>query len=595
MPAVDRRSPRCAPRRVRPVDDRSGGAQTHLNTMNLLPRRRLSLTALTAIVALWCLLVLNLPLWSHLLGLRPLTGPREFAFLLSFAMLAGLIINLFLTPLTLIRPLAKPLLAAVLVLAAAASYFIDVYGAVIDKVMIRNVLETNATESTELLSGRMLLQVALLGVLPSVLVFRTSIAERGWRGELRDRGIAAIATLALLGGIAPLFYQDYASLLRNHRELRHMLVPVNFLAGLGSHIGEKLEPPQAYTRIGEDARRPDPAATGEARKPLLVVLVVGETARAANFQLGGYARPTNPALSRIDDLVYFRDVSSCGTSTAISVPCLFSDLGRAGFDAEDAKHRDNLIDISLRAGLDVHWFGNNTDCKGVCRTVPERRVDRRRHPAACVGDHPCLDGALFEDFFGTLDEVGSDRFTVIQTLGSHGPGTTCAIRRNPSASRPLVARSISRAAPSPRSSTPTTTPSCTPTTSSRSRSNACGRSATASTRRCCTSRTTANPWARAACSCTPSPTPSPRTCRPRCRCCSGRRSASRSGWSSILVVCGGSRSNPRRTTTCSIRCSGCCRSRPPSASPISTCSGPVAPRLRDRGSSPADHKPHPRS
>jgi lipid A ethanolaminephosphotransferase len=390
--------------------------------MNLLPRRRFSLTALTAFVALWCLLALNLPLWSHLLGLHPLTGPRDFAFLLSFAVLAGLAINLFLTPLTLIRPLAKPLLAAVLVLAAAASYFINVYGAVIDKVMIRNVLETNAAESVELLSGRMLLQVALLGVLPAVLVFRTSIAERGWRGELRDRGIATVATLVLLGGVAAIFYQDYASLLRNHRELRHMLVPVNFLAGLGSHIGEKLESPQSYTRIGEDARRPDPAATGEARKPMLVVLVVGETARAANFQLGGYARPTNPALSRIEDLVYFRDVSSCGTSTAISVPCLFSDLGRAAFDAEDAKHRDNLIDISLRAGLEVHWFGNNTDCKGVCRSVPERRVDRALHPEACLGDRPCLDGALFEDFFGSLGEIGRDRFTVIHTLGSHGPG-----------------------------------------------------------------------------------------------------------------------------------------------------------------------------
>lgn len=385
-------------------------------------RGPVSLTALTAIVALWCLLVLNLPLWSHLAGLRPPSGARDVAFLLSFAMLAGLAINLFLTPLTLVRPLAKPLLAVVLVLAAAASYFIDVYGAVIDKVMIRNVFETNAIESRELLSSRMLLQVALLGALPAALVLRAQITERGWLGELRDRGIAAVGTLALLGGIAAFFYQDYASLLRNHRELRHMLVPVNFLAGLGSHVSEKLEPPRTYVRIGEDARRPDPATTGETRKPMLVVLVVGETARAANFQLGGYARPTNPALSRIKDLVYFRDVSSCGTSTAISVPCLFSDLGRAGFDAEDAKHRDNLIDISLRAGLDVQWFGNNTDCKGVCRSVPERRVDRTRHPEACLGDHPCLDGALFEDFFGSLRDIGSDRFTVIHTLGSHGPG-----------------------------------------------------------------------------------------------------------------------------------------------------------------------------
>lgn len=390
--------------------------------MNLSPRRPLSLTALTALVALWCLLVLNWPLWSHLLGLRPVAVPRDVVFLLSFGVLAGLAINLFLTPLSLIRPIAKPLLSVVLVSAAAASYFIDAYGALIDKVMIRNVLETNATESFELLSGRMLLQAVLLGVLPALVVWKTPLAARGWPGELRDRGIVAGVTLALLGLIAALFYQDYASLLRNHRELRHMLVPVNFLAGLGSHIGEKLEPPRPYLRIAEDARRPDPPKVGTGRKPMLVVFVVGETARAANFSLGGYPRPTNPALARIEDLVYFPEVSSCGTSTAISVPCLFSDMGRADFDAEDAKHRDNLIDITLRTGLDVHWFGNNTDCKGVCRSVPERRVARAKHPGSCQGEHPCLDGAMFEDFFDSLGEVARDRFTVIHTLGSHGPG-----------------------------------------------------------------------------------------------------------------------------------------------------------------------------
>lgn len=252
-------------------------------------------------------------------------------------------------------------------------------------------------------------------------VLRQPVAHRGWRGEVRDRGIAAGVTLALLGLIAALFYQDYASLLRNHRELRHMLVPVNFIAGLGSHIGEKLEPPMPYTTVGEDARRPGTDA-GDGRRPMLVVFVVGETARAANFSLGGYPRPTNPALSRIEDLVYFPDVSACGTSTAISVPCLFSDMGRAGFDAEETQHRDNLIDIALRTGLEVHWFGNNTDCKGVCRSVQERRVERRRHADACIGEHPCLDGALFEDFFASLGALDRDRFTVIHTLGSHGPG-----------------------------------------------------------------------------------------------------------------------------------------------------------------------------
>lgn len=377
------------------------------------------LTALTALVSLWCLLLLNSPLWTYLNEIRPIGDARDVAFLASFFLLAGLATNLFLTPLTLIRPLAKPLLALVLVFAASASYFVDVYGVLIDKVMIRNVLETNATESFELLTGRMLLQVGVLGILPAVLLLMMPVTLKSWRGELRDRGIAMALTIAGVGVIAGFFYQDHASLLRNHREIRHMLVPVNFIAGLGSHVGDKLKPTIPYTRIGEDAKR---VVSVSGQKPMLVVFVLGETARAANFSLGGYSRPTNPALSRIKDLIYFPEVASCGTSTAISVPCLFSDMGRSGFDAEEAKARDNLIDIALRTGLDVQWYGNNTDCKGVCRSVPERRVDRTQHPQACIEDRPCMDGALFEDFFRSLSDIQRDRFTVIHTLGSHGPG-----------------------------------------------------------------------------------------------------------------------------------------------------------------------------
>ncbi len=387
--------------------------------LKFIQTQRPSLTALTALVSLWCLLLLNVPLWSHVSAIRPVHDAQDVAFLASFVLLAGLVTHLFLTPLTLIRPLAKPLLALVLVLAASVSYFVDVYGVLIDKVMIRNVLETNATESLELFTGRMLLQVGALGILPAIFLLMTPVTLKNWRGELRDRGIALMLTIAGVGVIAGFFYQDHASLLRNHREVRHMLVPVNFIAGLGSHIGDRLKPTIPYIRVGEDAKRLVSAGN---QKPMLVVFVLGETARAANFSLGGYPRPTNPALSRIKDLIYFPDVASCGTSTAISVPCLFSDMGRAGFDAEEARARDNLIDIALRAGLEVQWYGNNTDCKGVCRSVPERRVDRARHPQACIEDRPCLDGALFDDFFRSLSDIRRDRFTVIHTLGSHGPG-----------------------------------------------------------------------------------------------------------------------------------------------------------------------------
>ncbi len=59
----------------------------------------------------------------------------------------------------------------------------------------------------------------------------------------------------------------------------------------------------------------------------LVILVVGETARSENFSLGGYARETNPRLQQ-QDIIYFKHASSCGTETAVSVPCMFSNMPR---------------------------------------------------------------------------------------------------------------------------------------------------------------------------------------------------------------------------------------------------------------------------
>ena len=385
-------------------------------------RQPVSVTALTAWSALWCLVVLNVPFWTRVLELRPLGDAHDIAFVASVALLAGLVSNLFLMPLTLIRPLAKPLLAAALVLAALAAYFVWAYGTLVDKVMIRNVFETDALEAGELVNWKLLLFVGVLGVLPAWAVLRVPLARPPWHRELLHRGVALGVTIVGIGVVAFFFYQDQASFLRNNRDLRHRLVPVNYLAGVGSYVQEITKRKLPYEAIGADATLGPRWQTPTAERPLLLVLVVGETARAANFSLGGYGRQTNPRLTEVKDLVYFTDVSSCGTSTAISVPCMFSDLGREAFSAEKARARDNLIDIVAKAGLGVEWYGNNTNCKGICRAAGEKRAVRERHPQYCKDDVPCTDGAMFEDFWSTLPSYSGRGLVVLHQLGSHGPG-----------------------------------------------------------------------------------------------------------------------------------------------------------------------------
>lgn len=398
-----------------------------------MPRLRpLSTVALTALVSLWCLAALNAAFWGRVWTLRPPSSFHDAVFLASLALLAFVVINLFLSVLALLRPLAKPLLALVVVLAALASYFVLAYGVLIDKTMIRNVFETDAVESAELVNAKLLAYVALLGVLPAIVVLRWPLLRLSWRREALQRVGVVVASLAAVGLIAAGFYQDHASLLRNNRELRHVLVPVNWIAGVGSHVAESTRTPLPYEPIGDGARTgvrlAPPAATaataaaGSADRPFVMVLVVGETARAANFGLAGYARQTTPELAKVPGLVYFTEVSSCGTSTAISVPCMFSDLGREGFSPQRARARDNLIDILGKAGWERRWYGNNTSCKGVCRDVTESRADPRAHPQFCKPGQPCMDGAMFEDFGRGLGALASRQVIVLHMLGSHGPG-----------------------------------------------------------------------------------------------------------------------------------------------------------------------------
>lgn len=101
---------------------------------------------------------------------------------------------------------------------------------------------------------------------------------------------------------------------------------------------------------GEDAHLI--GQVGVQQKPKLMVLVVGETARAESFSLNGYAKNTNPELSKLD-IINFNNVSSCGTATAVSVPCMFSGMPRKDYD-EQRSHREGLLDIAQRAGYKSH-------------------------------------------------------------------------------------------------------------------------------------------------------------------------------------------------------------------------------------------------
>lgn len=367
----------------------------------------LSSVALAGGVALWLVTVDNVTFWRTFAAAQT---PSLSAVAATIAV--GLVLWFSATTvLWWFAPfrLAKPVSAILLLTSALAAHFVDSWGVLLDKHMMRNVVQTDLREAGDLMSGSLLLDFLVRGVLPAGIVLILRVRPVRAREWFTQGTILFSITGLSLGAALAAFYPLYASTFRNHRELRLQLVPSNYLGGLYSVLRSQRK--TDLERVGTDAKKVD----GRPR-PLLVVLVVGETARADNFSLGGYPRPTNEALAG-KSLVYFSQVTSCGTDTATSLPCMFSEVGAERFSADTAGQRENLLDVLQRAGVEVSWIENNSGCKEVCKRVPTSTVQDK----ACGTDVECFDEALVPALMQKISSSSKDALVVMHQRGSHGP------------------------------------------------------------------------------------------------------------------------------------------------------------------------------
>ena len=376
------------------------------------------------LAALWIAGIGNLALWRSMADLPEVANARGLAFGIGFGVaIAAIHVALF--SLLAWRWTLKPVITLFLLAAAGGAYFMLSYGVVIDRSMMVNVLLTDGREARELLSLRMLGALLALGVLPAALLWRARIAWAPPLRQLRQNAIFFAAACTVLASAGGLFFQDLSATMRNHTQLRYLVNPLNSFYALAI-VGR--QPVQrsgvAVLPLGEDAHLPALAAGA---KPPLMVMVVGETARADHIGLNGYARDTTPRLGSEPGVASLRNVWSCGTNTAASVPCMFSNLGREAFENRPA-NTEGLADVLQRAGYAVLWLDNQAGgCKGVCDRVP--KVDYRALQAAapelCQGDE-CFDEVMLRGLDERIARLPAERrargvVVFMHQMGSHGP------------------------------------------------------------------------------------------------------------------------------------------------------------------------------
>ncbi|GGY64010.1 phosphoethanolamine transferase [Cellvibrio zantedeschiae] len=292
----------------------------------------------------------------------------------------------------------------------------NAYGIVIHQNMIQNTVETDVKEAAGLFNTTLVIYVVILGIIPSLLLLKVKLEFGSIKQEIWQKlKLWAIILVSIVALIAPLT-ADYASFFRNNKNIRQMANPANFIYASISYASASNKSIHVKA-IGEDAKLNPKAATHS--KPTLFVLVVGETARADHFSINGYNKPTTPLIAQ-QDIINYRNVFSCGTETAVSVPCMFSNLTRDKYSDKKAKSQEGLLDILKRSGYSVLWRDNNSSCKGTCDRVDYEPMKDLKISAYC-NDRECFDNILLHEIDSKISAMNGNKVIVLHPKGSHGP------------------------------------------------------------------------------------------------------------------------------------------------------------------------------
>ncbi|MGF1906909.1 phosphoethanolamine transferase [Aliivibrio salmonicida] len=371
----------------------------------------MNMVSLITIVSLYFAVVFNYPINEKIYLLSQ--GQSIFLFLTPAILTCAFIIifSVFSFPYVFKGIVTLLLLTSSLVFYAALQY-----NTMFDYAMVENIFETNVGEATSYLSSASVLYFIIFGVVPTLLLLKVKVIRNAlWSKELFHR--ALLVSLAVIGllSISVVYFKDYASIGRNNSYLNKMINPADAFNTVKYLNNTYFTAPMEYKTLGEDAAL-IPAQNG---KPTLMFLIVGETARAQNNTYNSYERETNPYTKDLG-LIAFQNVSSCGTATALSLPCMFSNMPRTSYNRERANSQDNALDILRHAGVKSVWIDNDGGDKFVAKNIEKKMITDYSDPTLCDG-LSCYDEILFKGLDERIAATEGDQLIALHTIGSHGP------------------------------------------------------------------------------------------------------------------------------------------------------------------------------
>lgn len=314
----------------------------------------------------------------------------------------------------------KTISIIILLINSCIIYFMNIYNVLIDKTMLLNVIETDIKETTELLNFIFALYLFFLGIIPSVIILKIKIKYNSFYKEFLYKIINIILTLILLLLLISLNYKNLSSYARNNRYLKNKVIPINYIFNLNVFYRYYFPKQDTFKTITDGSKI---NFVNKNNKKNLIIFIVGEAARSNNFSLNKYKRNTNEYLEN-QNLLYFNNVYSCGTATAISVPCMFSSFDKKFFDVNTKNNYENLTDFFKKFNFNLTWLDNNSSCKGVCSRMDNiiNFTDKVNIKKYCNNENECFDEIMIEALKKTIPSIKEENTIIfLHQKGSHGP------------------------------------------------------------------------------------------------------------------------------------------------------------------------------
>ena len=360
---------------------------------------RLSLFTFSCIVSIGTLLLYNLPFFQFVID-NSNEGPVGVVWLIASLVIIMLVLNFMMTYLIMfcMRIVGRIVLAILSIINATAVYFILTYSVFIDATTIENVFNTRYSEASGFFSWGLWLFILVFGVLPALFCLFQPVVM----GKARKLGIYCGGSLAVILVIGLLNINQTLFISQHDTELGGLLQPWSYIANT-YRVFSFSQDEQA-----EEIKLPDGKITDNEKA--VVVLVIGESARKANFQLYGYKRDTNPLLSKQKELKVYQ-ANSCATYTTAGSKAIL-----------EPKDCDDLYELlpnyAFRTGVDVSWRTSNWGEPPI--HIDEYLTDPQL--ADLYGVSNAYDDILYHGLRERIESSKKNKVLIIlHTSTSHGP------------------------------------------------------------------------------------------------------------------------------------------------------------------------------